>query len=114
MAQWIRILEQLPIVEVKPTGSHGFSDEEFYMLLDTTYPDQMFLDDGNVLLYHEESADSVNERVCTMLTIPTVGHLIGIMRENGKQPDEELLAREENERAWEIRGNALLARVKAA
>lgn len=113
MAQWIRAIERLPIVEVKPEGDNGFSDDEFYMLLDTEQPMKMFLDAETVLLYNDESTDPVNERVCTLLNIPTAKQLIDIIRANGKQPDAALLARNDNERAWEIRGNALLARVKA-
>lgn len=114
MAQWIRTIGELPVVEVKPIGNKGFSDAELVMLIGTPEPAQMFPgDDGlTVLLFDNESADPVNERACELLSIPTAKSLRERFIANGTQPDEALLAREDNERAWEIRGNGLLARVK--
>jgi hypothetical protein len=114
MAQWIRVINGLPVVEVKPVGSKGFSDAELVMLIGTNEPAQIFPgDDGlTVLLFDEESSDLVNERACALLEIPTAKNLRERIIANGKQPGEELLARSDDERAWEIRGNVLLARVK--
>ena len=114
MAQWIRVNRDLPIVDVKPTGKKGFSDLEFAMLIDTDVPAQMFPgDDGlTVLLFNDESTDPINERACALLEIPTAKNLRERIIANGKQPDEELQAKADDERAWEIRGNVLLARVK--
>jgi hypothetical protein len=114
MAQWIRVNSGLPIVDVKPTGKKGFSDLELIMLVGSPEPAQIFPgDDGlTVLLFDEESSDPVDERACALLEIPTAKDLRERILANGKQPDEELLARSDDERAWEIRGNVLLARVK--
>lgn len=114
MAQWIRAIEGLPIVDVKPVGSTGFSDDELVMLIGTTDPGMIFPgDDGlTVLLFDDESSDPINERACTLLAIPTAKDLREKLRAYGTQPDEKLLARADDERAWEIRGNVLLARVK--
>lgn len=114
MAQWIRVINELPVVGVKPVGSNGFSDEELVMLIGTNEPARIFPgDDGlTVLLFDEESSDPVNERACALLEIPTAKNLRERIIANGKQPDEGLLARPDDERAWEIRGNVLLARVK--
>lgn len=111
MAQWIR-LNGLPAVEVKPIGSRGFSDAELVMLIGTNEPARIFPDDGlTVLLFDKESSNPINERACSLLEIPTAENLRERMIANGKQPDEGLLAKADNERAWEIRGDVLLARV---
>ena len=114
MAQWIRTIEGLPVVEVKPWLPSGFTDTELLMLIGTDVPAQMFPgDDGlTVLLFNDESTDAVNERACALLEIPTAKNLRERIIANGKQPDEELLARADEERAWEVRGNVLLAHVK--
>lgn len=114
MAQWIRVIEGLPIVEVKPAGSHGFSDDEFLMLIGTPEPAQMFPgDDGlTVLFFDDESTAPVNERACALLPIPTAKELVARLLNHGTVPDTELLAKSDNERAWVIRGNVLLARLK--
>lgn len=114
MAQWIRTITELPVVEVKPAGRKGFSPDELVMLIGTNEPAQMFPgDDGlSVLLFDDESGDPVNERACALLEIPTAKDLRERIIANGQQPDEQLLARADDERAWEIRGNVLLARVK--
>lgn len=113
MAQWIRMIEGLPIVEVKPVLPAGFSADELIMLLGTSYPSQMFpFEDGvTVLLFDSESTAPVNERACEMLKIPTARELRERVIAHGNQPDEELLARPDNARAWEIRGDVLLAHV---
>lgn len=114
MAQWIRVIDGLPVVDVKPAGDKGFSDDEFIMLIGTNEPAQIFPgDDGvTVLLFDNESRDPVNERACDLLNIPTAKNLRERIIANGNQPDEELLAKDDNEQAWEIRGNVLLAHVK--
>lgn len=114
MAQWIRVISEMPIVDIKPVGSNGFSDHEFLMLLGTDEPAQIFPgDDGlTVLLFNDESSDPINERACALLNIPTAKKLRERLVAHGTQPDEDLASRSDDERAWEIRGNVLLARVK--
>jgi len=65
MAEWIRVINELPIVEVKPDGSNGFSDDQLMMLIGTDDPEIMFPgDDGlTALFFNDESTDPVNERV---------------------------------------------------
>jgi hypothetical protein len=113
MAQWIRAIDGLPVVEVKPAGSKGFSGDELMMLIGTDEPARMFPgDDGlTVLLFDDESSDPVNQRACALLKIPTAKHLRELLMAHGTQPDEALLARSDDEPAWELRGNVLLARV---
>lgn len=113
MAQWIRKITELPIVEVKPISKEGFSDAELVMLVGTHTPARIWPgDDGlTVLLYDAESEDPINERACDLLKIPTAKELRARVMANGNQPDEELLARADDERAWEIKGDVLLARI---
>ncbi len=114
MAKWIRVIKGLPIIEVRPAGRKGFSNAELWMYIGTPEPAQMFpTDDGEtVLLYDHESRDPINERACELLEIPTAKRLREMLLANGTQPDAALLARADDERAWEIRGNVLLGRVK--
>lgn len=114
MAKWIRVIDGLPVIEVKPAGPEGFTDAEFVGYIGTPDPSQMFpTDDGvTVLLYNDESRDPINERACALLSIPTARDLRARLLAHGTEPDEDLLAREDNQRAWEIRGNVLLGRVR--
>lgn len=114
MAQWIRVIEELPIVEVKPFGNEGFTETELFLLLGTNNPAKMLVgEDGKtIVLFEKESNAPINKRAGDLLNIPTVKQLKEQMLANGKQPDEALLAKNEEERAWEIRGNVLFARLK--
>lgn len=113
MARWIRKIAELPIVEVTPVSKEGFTDAELVMLVGTHEPARIWPgDDGlTVLLYDAESQDPINERACSLLKIPTAKELRARVIANGNQPDEQLLARADDERAWEIRGDVLLAHV---